>query len=53
MPHAGEIRFNTKIDNSQAQKDLDDLNRKIRKANEDISRLWPIPLLIRGCTSML
>ena len=38
MPHAGEIRFNTKIDNSQAQKDLDDLNRKIRKANEDISR---------------
>ena len=38
MPHAGEIRFNTQIDNSQAQKDLDDLNRKIRKANEDISR---------------
>lgn len=34
----GTLRFNTKIDNSNAEKDLKDLERKIRKAEEDIAK---------------
>lgn len=34
----GSIVFNTKIDNSQVEKDLKDTNRKIQKSMEDISK---------------
>lgn len=38
MAYDGAIRFNTKIDNSQARKDLKELEREIRKSEETISK---------------
>ena len=38
MPHAGEIRFKTGIDNAQVQKDLNDLKKKIWKTEDEVRR---------------
>ena len=38
MGYDGEIRFNTRIDNSNVQKDLDRIENEIRKSQESISK---------------
>lgn len=38
MAYDGAIRFNTRLDNSNIEKDLRDLERKIQKAEESISK---------------
>ena len=38
MGYDGEIRFNTKIDNSNVQKDLDKIKNEIRKSQESIRK---------------
>lgn len=38
MAYEGAIRFNSKIDNSQAEKDLKQLERKIKQAQDNIAK---------------